>query len=88
MARPTVPARHESFTIVNEMIRALREMYDETPNEKILVLLNRANQLKELWWQEEDNYREQEIVELLTQIGKYPHAVRTCVTDYRPKKLE
>ena len=88
MARPTVPARHENFTIVNEMIRALREMYDETPNEKLLVLLNRANQLKELWWQEEDNYREQEIVDLLKQLGKYPHAVRTWVTDYRQKELE
>lgn len=87
-SRPTVAARYESFTLLNEMIRTLQEMYDETPSEKVLLLVKRAKQLKELWWEEEDSYREQEFIELLKHIGKYPHAVRTWALDYRKTELE
>ncbi len=79
--RPSVLLRYERFTMINQMIRTIQEMYDQTPTEKGLILLKQAQKLKEIWWEEEDGYREQELDELFRNFSEYAHSVRVAALD-------
>lgn len=88
LKRPTLPERYEAFTELNGLIQDAEDNYHQTLSEVSLRMLKRANRLKELWWDTEEQYREQELFELQRDIAKYPHSVQTWFTDYREKELE
>lgn len=86
--RPTVAERYEIFELLNAQIRNIQEMYNETPNEKLLLQLRLATRLKELWWTDEDVFRDLEVSEMLRHPGEYPYAALIWEIYYRAKENE
>ena len=80
-SRPTVPERYDRFIVINDMMRTIRQLYDQTPSEAAYKLLRQAEHLKEIWWTEEDRYREQEFNELFRNFNQYSHSVRVAALD-------
>jgi hypothetical protein len=61
--RPIVPVRHAGFSLINDLIQNIQDLYDQTPTEMALLMLRQAQHLKEIWWTDEDDYRGQELDE-------------------------
>ena len=79
--RPPVPERYDKFVIINDMIQTVKQMYDQMPSEAAFKLLRQAQRLKEIWWTEEDQYRQQEWNELFKNFNQWSHSVRVAALD-------
>ena len=87
--RPDLPSRYNTYielSDVNELIATLQIAYKETHNEKVFRAIKKLEAIKVKFWEVEDRHRQEEINEMLDNLGLYPHTIRTWVTMYREEE--
>ena len=89
---PPLPDRFEwhmnDRRLLNWLILSLRQLYEESPSEKILIIFKRLQAVKAQGEALETLAREHELIEAFRMIDQLPHAQRTYLLDYLKKDFE
>jgi hypothetical protein len=89
---PPLPERFEwhmnDRRFLNWLIDSLRTVYEETPSEKVMEIINRLTSVKDRGEALEEAARKQELTEALKMIGELPEVQPQWLLYYRDKDLE
>ncbi len=92
MSYPSMPQRYEwhmnDRRMLNKIVGMLEAAYEETPNEKILMILSWLKDIKNQGDAIEEHTREQELQKAFETFWELPHAQRIWLTHYREKEQE